>query len=243
MAYRLVLAADATDLGRRACDALAKLVVRRPSAVLALPTGETPVSLYSELSRRAAEGRIDVSRVVAFALDEWYGVPPDHPGSNAAFFRRWPALPLRALHLMRSDAPDAEAECRRFAALLDEAGGLDLAILGIGLNGHLAFNEPGSPFDSRCRPVALTEITRRSHAAEFGGLATTPATGLTLGLADIMAATEALLLACGEAKAGVLRDALSGPVTEALPASVLQRHPRLTVIADRAAAAGLAAPA
>jgi len=241
MPYRLVLAADPADLGCRACDALADLLTRRRDAVLALPTGETPVPFYTELSRRAADGRIDLSEAVAFALDEWYGVPPTHPGTNAAFFRRWPPLPLRALHLMRSDAPNAEAECRRFAALLREAGGLDLAVLGIGLNGHLAFNEPGSAFDSRCRPLALTEITRRSHAAAFGGLAATPATGLTLGLADIMEATDVLLLASGDAKAGVLRDALAGPVTESLPASVLQRHPRLTVIADRAAAAGLTA--
>ncbi len=241
MTYRLILAADPGELGRLAADLLAETASARRDAVLGLPTGRTPVPLYAELGRRSMQGAIDLSGAVAFALDEWLGVPGDHPATNAAFFRRHLSFPLAALHLMPSDAVDPATECRAFASLLRESGGLDLAVLGIGLNGHLAFNEPASAFDSRCRPVDLTETTRRAHQDEFGGLASTPVRGLTLGLADLMEARQALLLASGPAKAPVLARALFGPVTEAVPASVLQRHPSLVVIADRAAAADLPA--
>lgn len=239
MSYRLIVAADSGELGSRAADLLAEALAARPDAVLGLPTGRTPVSSYAELTRRSTQGGIDLTRAVAFALDEWLGVSPDHPATNAAFFRRHLSVPLAALHLMRSDADDPAAECAAFQSLLRESGGLDLALLGIGLNGHLAFNEPGSGFDSRCRGIDLAETTRRAHASEFGGLAATPRRGLTLGLADIMEARQALLLASGPGKAAVLARALCGPLTEDLPASILQRHPALVVVADRAAAAEL----
>ncbi len=241
MSHRLVLAADPVELGRLAADVVAETLTGRPDAVLGLPTGSTPVPLYAELGRRGALGQINLSRAVAFALDEWLGVAPDHPATNAGFLRRHLSFPLAALYLMRSDAVDPAAECGAFASRLAEAGGLDLAVLGIGINGHLAFNEPGSAFDSRCRWVELTETTRCAHQGEFGGLPLTPGRGLTLGLGEIMEARQALLLASGPAKAPVLARALHGAITEDLPASVLQRHPSLIVIADRAAAAELAA--
>jgi glucosamine-6-phosphate deaminase len=196
--------------------------------------------MYRELARRAARGEIDFTAVRAFAIDELYGVPSAHPATNASYFREHvdAALSLHTL-VMDSEAPDWETECARFVAQIVEAGGLDLAVLGIGRNGHLAFNEPGSPFDSVARRVALTRESREPYAEAFGSLEATPQFGLTLGLADLMAARSVLLLADGAAKARPVALALEGPLTEDVPASVLQRHADLTVVLDRDAAAQL----
>lgn len=236
---RIVIVESPETLAVAAADAVAAVVRARPDAVLGLPSGETPLGLYRELGRRVDAGELDFSRVTAFAVDEFYGVPASAPGTNAAYFAARLSFRLRALHLFRSDAPDAEAECARFAAALQQLGPPDLMVLGIGTNGHVAFNEPGSPPDSRTRLVDLSEQTRRGHAEAFGGLERVPRTGLTIGIADILEARRILLLASGQAKAEILERALRGPETTDVPASILRRHPGLTVIADRAAAAGL----
>jgi glucosamine-6-phosphate deaminase len=141
---------------------------------------------------------------------------------------------------MNSSALDGDAECARFARLLTQAGGLDLAILGIGRNGHLAFNEPGSAFDSRARRVRLADTTREPYIEAFGSLEATPTFGLTLGMAELLASREVLLLANGGDKASIIARALEGPVSEDVPASALQRHANVTVLLDRAAAGNLA---
>jgi glucosamine-6-phosphate deaminase len=145
---------------------------------------------------------------------------------------------LRALHLLDSQAGDPEAECARFRRLIAASGGLDLVVLGVGPNGHLAFNEPGSPFDSVARRVALAATTRETYAPLFGAEGP-PEYGLTLGVADLLAARRVLLLAFGRTKAGVVARALERPMTEELPASALQRHPQATVLLDREAASAL----
>lgn len=239
---RIISVRDAAGLSRMAADIVASLVSERPDAVLGLPTGDTPLGLYSELAKRERAGAAGFSRVMAFAVDEFYGVLQGAPGTNAAYFAARVTLGVKELHQFRSDAPDPDAECRRFAALLLSHGPLDLVILGIGANGHIAFNEPGSPFDSRTRPVKLSAVTRRAHSRAFGGIALVPRTGLTIGVADILEARRALLLASGRRKAQVLARALRGPITTDVPASALQLHPDLTVVADRAAAAMLDDP-
>ncbi|HXH26044.1 MAG TPA: glucosamine-6-phosphate deaminase [Vicinamibacterales bacterium] len=236
---RIVIVENPETLAVAAADVVASVVRARPDAILGLPSGETPLGLYRELGRRVDAGDLDLSRVTAFAVDEFYGAPAGAPGTNAAYFAARLTFRLRALHLLRSDAPDPEAECARFAAILRELGPPDLVVLGIGADGHIAFNEPGSPPDSRTRLVALTDETRRAHAEAFGGLERVPRTGLTIGIADILEARRVLLLASGGAKAGILARALRGPETPEVPASALRRHPALTVIADRAAAADL----
>lgn len=226
-----------------AADEVCAAARERPDAVLGLPSGRTPAGMYLELARRAEAGETDLSRVRAFAIDELHGVPPSHPATNASYFREHAyALGLGELLVMDSEAADAAAECARFAAAIADAGGLDLAVLGIGVNGHLAFNEPGSPFDSRARRVALTDESRAPYAAHFGSPAATPSHGLTLGLADLMEARRVLLLASGATKADAVARALEGPVTEDVPASALQRHGDLVVVLDAGAAAGLRRP-
>ena len=229
------------EFASRAADIVCAAVRERPDAVLGLPSGSTPVDLYAELAGRVAAGTADFSRATGFAIDELHGVPASHPATNAAYFREHltDRVPLRALHILSSEAGEPEAECERFQRLIDEAGGLDLVVLGIGRNGHIAFNEPGSPFDSRTRRVALTEESRRPYARPFGSLEATPAFGLTLGIAGLLAARDALLLGRGAEKAAIVAKALEGPVTEAVPASALQRHPKLTVLLDRVAAGRL----
>jgi glucosamine-6-phosphate deaminase len=218
------------EYGRRAAD-----------VVCTVASGATPLSLYAELARRGSRGEVNFSHMTGFAIDELYGVPPDHPATNATYFLRelTGRVPLRALHVMNSETDDTDAECARFQRLIEDAGGLDLVVLGIGRNGHLAFNEPGSTFDSRARKVALEPMSREPYVPFFGSLEATPAFGLTLGIADLLAARRALLLANGAEKAEAITRALQGPVTEELPASALQRHPDLIVVLDREAAARL----
>jgi glucosamine-6-phosphate deaminase len=235
---RVEVAGTAQEFASVAADAVCALLRERSGAVLGLATGATPLGLYEELTRRYRDGLCDVRNATAFAVDELYGVPRGHPATNASYFAR-AGLPLRALHVMDSEAPDPDRECAAFLERIERAGGLDLAVLGIGTNGHIAFNEPGSPLDSRARLVELSETTRDVYAPRFGGRAAAPARGLTLGVADLLAARQVLLLANGPGKAGAVATALEGPVSEALPASALQRHPNVTVVLDRAAAARL----
>jgi glucosamine-6-phosphate deaminase len=215
------------------------LASSKPTCTIALPSGGTPLGLYAELARRVSSREIDFSRATAFAIDELHGVSRDHPATNASYFasRVTDGLTFKALHVMNSESVDVPAECARFTGLIVDAGGLDLAILGIGVNGHLAFNEPGSSFDSRARRVTLERSTREPYVEAFGSFESTPVFGLTLGLTDVMAARRVLLLASGNSKAHAVSRALEGPVTEAIPASVLQRHADATVLLDREAAA------
>ncbi len=238
---RVHIAADERDFARRAADILCDVVRQRPDAVIGLPSGKTPLGLYAELARRARDGEADFGRVTAFAIDELHGVSPDHPAINATYFRHrlTDEVPLRTFHVMDSATADPALECARFRRLIDEAGGLDLVVLGIGLNGHIGFNEPGSPFDSRAQRVRLTNTTRAEYAQLFGSVQETPGYGLTLGISDLLDAADILLLASGAKKADILAQALEGPVTEALPASALQEHPSLTVLLDNAAASRL----
>ena len=202
-------------------------VAQRPELVLGVATGATPLAVYRHLA--GAEG--DFSRVRVVALDEYVGLPTGHPGSYAAYVAREIAGPLdippESVVVPWGSGADLE---RRIA----ELGGVDVQLLGIGRNGHLAFNEPGSPLDSRTRVVELTESTRAANAAYVDGRVPTHA--ITQGLGTILEAGELVLLATGAPKAAAVAAALSGPVTEDCPASVVQRHPRVTVVLDRAAA-------
>jgi glucosamine-6-phosphate deaminase len=238
---RTMIAASEEQFSRMAADVLCEAIEQRPDAAIGLPTGKTPLGLYDELARRVEEGVADLSGVTAFAIDELHGVAGDHPATNATYFARHvsPRIPLRALHVMAGDAGDPDAECVRFVRQIEEAGGLEVAVVGIGRNGHIAFNEPGSPFDSPARLVDLTEDTRRPYVEAFGSIEATPAQGLTLGIADLRAARRVVLLALGAEKADVVSQALEGAITEALPASVLRRHPHLTVVVDQPAGSRL----
>jgi glucosamine-6-phosphate deaminase len=237
--------ATADDVARLAADAVEQLVRSRPSAVLGLATGSTPLRTYQELVRRAATGAgpsYDAVRV--FLLDEYVGLPAGHPQTYRATIRHevTDALGIDDDHLASPDPdpdglPDAGS---RYDAAIAAAGGVDLQILGIGSDGHLAFNEPGSSLASRTRLKTLTGQTRADNSRFFGAVDDVPHHVLTQGLGTILEARHLLLLATGEDKATAVAAAVEGPLSASCPASVLQLHPHATVLLDDAAATGLA---
>jgi glucosamine-6-phosphate deaminase len=227
----------------RAAEIVADLVAATPAAVVALPAGNTPRPVYAELARRHRVSGLSFARATAFALDEYAGIAPDHPASFARFLDgelyqqvEWPRA---RTHAPDATAPDLDGACDRYERAIAAAGGLDLCLLGIGGNGHVAFNEPGSPFDSRARVVSLAEDTRAAVAGAFGGKPA-PTRALTIGIATILAARRCVLLAYGAAKAAVVARAIQEPASPALPASALQLHADATFILDAAAASRLA---
>ena len=225
-------------LSQQAAGVVADLVRRKPAAVLGLPTGSTPEGLYALLPACG----VSFAQVKTFNLDEYVGLPPEHPQSYHAWMERhlFSRVDLRPEHIHLPDgmAPDPVAECRRYEACIAVAGGLDLVLLGLGPNGHIGFNEPGTPWDAPTRPVDLAPATRRANARFFGTQAAVPQRALTMGIGTILSARRILLLAAGARKAAVVQRLLSETPSPALPASALFSHPDATLLLDRAAAGG-----
>ncbi len=220
---------------------VAKLVRAKPDCVLGLATGSTPLGTYRELIRMHHEDGLDFSRVTTFNLDEYVGLPPEHPQSYHAFmdehFFRHVNVPRSRIHIPDGMARDVPAECARYEAAIVAAGGIDLQLLGIGTDGHIGFNEPSSSLASRTRIKTLTERTRADNARFFGGdLARVPFHCITMGVGTIMASHEVLMLAFGANKADAVANAVEGPMTAMNPASVLQMHAVAKCITDEAAA-------
>jgi glucosamine-6-phosphate deaminase len=236
--------ASVPELGALAADTVERLVRGRPDAVLGLATGSSPLPVYRELIRRHRAGTgpsYDAVRV--FLLDEYVGLPPGHPQSYRATIRRelTDALGISEVRIASPD-PDPErlpGAGHRYEDLIVAAGGVDLQVLGIGTDGHLAFNEPGSSLASRTRLKTLTEETRRDNARFFGSAEEVPRHVLTQGLGTILDAGHLLLIVSGEAKAAAVAAAIEGPLSASCPASVLQLHPHVSVLLDEPAAAGL----
>jgi glucosamine-6-phosphate deaminase len=240
---QLVVLDDAGAVADYAAAHIVGRLAAKPDLVLGLPTGETPRGIYVRLAEAYRTGKVSFARAPSFNLDEYRGLPPDHPASYHAYmremlFRHVDIDPART-HLPDGLASDATAEGRRYEKAIAEAGGIGLMVLGIGGNGHIGFNEPGSPFDSRTRAVRLTEATREANRRSFPEGETVPEFAITMGIATILDAREILLVATGHAKAEALAAALAGPETPRCPASVLRRHPAVTIVCDTAAAAGI----
>ncbi|MET4061824.1 glucosamine-6-phosphate deaminase [Arthrobacter sp. UYP6] len=227
------------EAGAAAAAVVLKSVLDKPDAVLGFATGSSPLPLYDAL----AESGGDLAGVRGFALDEYVGLAPDDPRSYAAVINsevtRRLGLRPDAVRVPDVSVPDLEASAQEYEQAIRDAGGVDLQILGIGHNGHLAFNEPGAAFDSRTRVEVLTERTRRANARFFDSPDEVPTLCLTQGIGTILQARHLLLIAHGADKAEIVARALQGPVTPECPASALQLHSRVTVVLDRAAAAGL----
>ena len=228
-----------------------KLIRARNAAgkptVLGLATGSTPVGLYRELIRLHKEEGLDLSRVVTFNLDEYYPMPKEDPHSyfrwmHETFFNHV-NIPWGNIHIPDGTiAPDESDEfCSTYEKKIKAAGGVDVQILGIGRTGHIGFNEPGSPRNSRTRVVTLDSITRRDADSGFFGEENVPNQAITMGVASILDARRVFLMAFGEHKAGIVAKAVEQPPTEAISASFLQEHPDATMVLDEAAAADLTA--
>jgi glucosamine-6-phosphate deaminase len=208
----------------------------RPDLRLILPTGHTPLGMYEVLRGHAADGSLSARDATLFQLDEYLGLRPDDLRSYAAYLRRELAgVRFASVHGLDGAAADPGAECARHQALLDEAP-IDLAVLGLGRDGHVAFDEPGSSTTGPVRRVRLHETTRADAAADFGGAEQVPREALTVGLRTLFQARELLMLVSGEAKAQALRAMLEEEPGPACPASLIRDHPRLTIVCDAAAA-------
>ncbi|MHB1171226.1 MAG: glucosamine-6-phosphate deaminase [Lacisediminihabitans sp.] len=234
----IVILEDRAAAGELAADAIAALVARKPDAVLGFATGSTPLPVY----RALAERHLDLSRVRGFALDEYVGLPPGHPESYRAVITREVVEPLGltpSLVAVPGSGP-IETAGEDYERALAESGGVDLQLLGIGTDGHIGFNEPGSSFESLTRVKTLTQQTRQDNARFFASIDDVPINCITQGLGTIRRARHLMLLAFGEAKAEAIAAAVEGAVTASAPGSAIQFHPHVTVLVDGGAASRLA---
>ncbi|HKO58278.1 MAG TPA: glucosamine-6-phosphate deaminase [Thermoanaerobaculia bacterium] len=224
---------DYESLSARAAELFLDAIRRDPRVVLGLPTGRTPIGMYGRVVAECSREYRCFSEVTTFNLDEYAGIPREHPGSYCTFMRRQlfdhVDIDLHRVHIPDGLAPDLATECERYEAAIRAAGGLGVTFLGLGSNGHIAFNEPGTPFDSRTRVVTLTESTRAANAAVFG--ADVPTHAITIGIGTIIDSASVVLLATGTNKRAAIDRLRSGEVSVDFPASALWRHEDVTVLA------------
>lgn len=242
---KLVIAVDYDDLSKQAARLIADEVKQRPDTVLGLATGGTPVGMYRELIAIHQKEGVDFSQATSFNLDEYVGLPGHHPQSYRAYMDenlfRHINLPRDKTNIPRGDAADLGAECKRYEKAIAAAGGIDIQVLGIGNNGHIGFNEPGSTTDTTTRVVQLTESTIEANARYFDTIEEVPTQAVSMGIRTILSAKKIILLASGRAKAQAVQRMLEGEMTPDVPASLLQQHPDVTVIVDEEAASALSA--
>jgi glucosamine-6-phosphate deaminase len=242
-AMEIIILSTPAEVGRLAARKIAQVVTRRPEAVVGLATGSSPMAIYAELAAQVRSGTLDARRVRGVALDEYVGIPAEHPESYRSVITRQVTEPLGLdpgnVFVPDGRATDIPAACAAYEAAIRGLGGVDIQILGIGANGHIGFNEPTSSFASRTRIKTLAPQTRADNARFFADPDEVPTHCLTQGLGTIMDAHELLLVAQGEAKAAAIAAAVEGPVTSICPGSILQFHPEATVVIDETAAADL----
>ncbi len=232
--------ADVAEVAHAAADVIESLVARKPGAALGVATGGTPRATYDELARRHAAGGVSFTDVRLFLLDEYVGLPPGHDSSYLSTVLREVAEPW-SVPLLQVHAPDPSrlpASADDYERLIADVGGIDVQLLGIGTDGHLGFNEPGSSLASRTRIKTLTARTRADNAPYFVE-EDVPRHVITQGIGTILEARHLLLIATGPAKAEAVAAAVEGPLTASCPASALQLHPHVTVLLDPEAASGL----
>jgi glucosamine-6-phosphate deaminase len=240
---RVIIVPTYEAMSQRAAQIIAELVRRKPNAVLGLPTGSTPRGMYRHLIRLHREEGLDFSRVTTFNLDEYYGLSATHPQSyhvemQENFFDHV-NIPADQRHLLNGEAPDPEAECAAYEDQIKRAGGIDLTTLGIGLDGHIAFCEPGSSFAGRTSLVALHPQTIADNSRFFNRPEEVPRRALSMGIGTILSSRVCMLLCNGQAKAETWAHFIEGPITPQLPATALHLHPYVVAICDYLAASRL----
>ena len=231
------------EMSRKSAEIVADRLRRKPDLVLGLATGSTPLGMYKELIRMHKEEKLDFSKARTFNLDEYCGLSPDHPQSYHYFM--WDNLfnhiniNSANVYVPSGDVESAETFCKWYEEKIKEVGGIDLQVLGIGRDGHIGFNEPGSSLTSRTRIKTLTEETVEDNARFFEKKEDVPRYAITMGLGTIGEANECLLLANGANKAEVIQEAIEGPVSTSITASLLQLHPRAIFVLDEEASKNL----
>lgn len=237
---KIIRAKDYQDMSRKAANIISAQVIMKPDCVLGLATGGTPVGTYAQLVDWYNKGDLDFSEVTTVNLDEYRGLPKEHPESYWSFMHRnlFDHVNIDPAHINLPDGTnmDAEAECKRYDAVIRSVGGVDLQLLGIGHDGHIGFNEPHDAFDLGTHCVDLAQETIEANKRFFDGNEDlVPKQAYTMGIKTIMQARKVLVVANGKAKAQAVKDAVTGPVTPACPGSILQLHPDCILVADEEA--------
>ena len=236
---RIYKAKDYEEMSRKAAGIVSAQIIMKPDCVLGLATGSTPVGLYKQLIEWYRNGDLDFSGVRTVNLDEYKGISRENDQSYYYFMHQNlfdnVYIPAGNTHLPDGMEPDSEKECRRYEELIQSMGNVDLRLLGIGHNGHIGFNEPADAFDKLVHCVNLTQSTIEANKRFFASAEEVPRQAYTMGIQTIMRSKKILIIANGEGKADIVRDAFFGPITPMVPASVLQLHNDVTLVADEAA--------
>ncbi|MBI2193720.1 MAG: glucosamine-6-phosphate deaminase [Planctomycetes bacterium] len=240
---RVIIVTDKNQMGRVSADLIVSDMKRKCPYTLGLATGSTPVPLYKEFIRRNHEGQIDFATVMTFNLDEYVGLEPTHDQSYRYFMNKelfdHVNISKKLTHVPDGRARDVAASADAYEAQIRDVGGIDYQVLGIGSNGHIGFNEPGSSLSSRTRKVRLTQNTIRDNSRFFARKEDVPTEAVTMGIGTILESRKVVLLASGANKVEAIAKAVEGPVTATVPASALQMHPHVTWVVTRDAATGL----
>lgn len=236
---RIYKAKDYEEMSRKAAGIVSAQIIMKPDCVLGLATGSTPLGLYKQLIEWYRSGDLDFSGVRTVNLDEYKGISRENNQSYYYFMHQnlfdHVNIPIENTHLPNGMESDSEKECRRYEELIQSMGSVDLQLLGIGHNGHIGFNEPADAFDKLVHCVNLTQSTIEANKRFFASAEEVPKQAYTMGIQTIMRSKKILIIANGEGKADIVRDAFFGPITPRVPASVLQLHNDVTLVADEAA--------
>ncbi len=238
---RVYCAADYNHASRVAANIISAQVIMKPDCVLGLATGSTPVGTYEELIRRYEQGDLDFSRVHSINLDEYRGLAGDNDQSYRYFMNTHLSdsinIDKKNTYVPDGLEPDSEKACRDYEEIIKAHGGVDLQILGLGHNGHIGFNEPGSTFEKETHCVTLSETTRQANARFFSSMDEVPTEAYTMGIGSIMQAKKIVVIVTGEGKREIVKKAFLGPITPEVQASVLQLHNDVILVGDEAALA------
>lgn len=236
---RIYKTKDYEEMSRKAANIISAQVTLKPDAVLGLATGSTPIGTYGHLAERYSNGDLDFSEIRTVNLDEYKGLAPSNSQSYAYFMKEnlFSRINIKAenTNIPNGLETDEQLECSRYNNVIRQLGGIDLQLLGIGNNAHIGFNEPGDAFETGTHCVKLTENTIQANTRFFASMDEVPRYAYTMGIQNIMQARSVLLIASGSSKAQAMYDALFGPVTPSVPASILQLHQNAFIVADEAA--------
>ncbi len=236
---RIITAKNYEDMSRKAANIISGQIIMKPKCVLGLATGSTPIGAYKQLVEWYKKNDLDFSKVRTVNLDEYKGLDANHEQSyryfmNSHLFNQVNINPDH-VNIPNGVAPDSDLECKRYDEVIAELGGIDLQVLGIGLNGHIAFNEPNIAFEKKTHLVTLTQSTIEANSRLFHDISEVPTSAYTMGIKNIVQAKMILLMVSGEEKADIMYEAFCGPVTPAVPASILQMHNHVVIVGDQAA--------
>lgn len=233
---RIIAAKDYNDMSRKAANIISAQVIMKPDCVLGLATGSSPVGTYKQLIEWHKKGDLDFSEVKTANLDEYRGLPKSNDQSYDYFMKdnlfNHININFENLHIPNGEEPDADKACSDYDQIIEELGGVDLQLLGMGHNGHIGFNEPADVFTKGTNCVDLQESTIEANKRFFASIDDVPRQAYTMGIGTIMSAKKILVVVSGKDKAEIVKKAFFGPITPRVPASILQLHPDVTVVAD-----------